>query len=795
MRIPLFCWILFSLGSIVAADVKLDQRPAKSGEWGYRPAHDDVVSINPPAFSWRPQQKMVRWEIECGKGTDFKSIEYRASEIDLNVHCPPKPFTPGRYQWRYRGVTKHGGKTNWSRSRTFTIPDEAAKMPLPARDDLLARIPASHPRLFIRPEDVPSLRKLAQGQLKDSFADLVSQSDRLLAHPPPTAEPPKYGAGIVVKSDEWGKIWWGNRVYTIRALDGAATLAFTHLIGGEEKYAQLAKRILMDCAKWDPQGSTGYLYNDEAGMPYAYYFARTYTFLYDQLSLKEREICRRVMKIRGDEMYHHLFPRHLWKPYSSHSNRAWHFLGEIGIALHGEVEGADDWVWFATNVFRNVYPVWSDNEGGWHEGVNYWHGYVGRFTWWTDVMRSALRMDAFKKPYFSKIGYYPMYLMPPGTEGGGFGDLNVRVSAKKLVPLVSQLATQAGNGHWQWYVDQMGGPSSGDGYVGFARGALPSVEPIAPDDLPTSRLFRGIGQAALNTSLRDAKDNVQILFKSSPFGTQSHGYEANNSFLLRAYGQRLLIRSGYRDSYGSDHHQRWMWSTRSVNNITIDGQGQIPHSPSALGRISFFRTTPAIDVVVGESASAYQNKSGDPLLDRYTRAIMFVKPDLIIVYDRLSARDPSTFQYWLHATNEFAVTDQRSIDLRVKHVGCTVSLLAPSDLQFSQTNEYSPNPRPRIKLREWHLTATTPTKTKTVEFVAVYRPYRDGNKPQGKVTLTTIDGGYLLKAQQSGGQVIALLPRDDNAHLSAESMVTTGALLIECRKDDGSVTATLRTGR
>ena len=80
-------------------------------------------------------------------------------------------------------------------------------------------------------------------------------------------------------------------------------MGFTRLIGGDEKYGAEAKRILMECAKWDPKGSTGYRYNDEAGMPYNYYFSRTYTFINDLLSEEEKEICRGVMKVRGDEMY------------------------------------------------------------------------------------------------------------------------------------------------------------------------------------------------------------------------------------------------------------------------------------------------------------------------------------------------------------------------------------------------------------------------------------------------------------------------------------------------------------
>lgn len=772
--------------------VQLDESPATADQWGYRPGEDSVSTVNPPGFCWRPQRDIVAWELECGRGDDFASIEYRADNIAMNVHCPPRTFPPGRYVWRYRGRNKAGERTNWSRDRTFTIHENAALMPLPPREQLLARIPRAHPRLFIRPEDLPRLSALAQDSKRPEFEQLKAKCDRLLADPPDTNEPTKYGADVVRNSEEWREIWWGNRTYTIKALDGAATLAFTRLLGGSEEYGQLAKRILMDCAKWDPLGATGYRYNDEAGMPYAYYFVRTYTFVHDLLSEEERVVCRRVMKIRGDEMYRHLYPRHLWQPYSSHSNRAWHFLGEIGIAMLGEVEGADQWVWFAMNVFHNVYPVWSDDDGGWHEGFLYWSSYIGRFTWWADVMRSAMNVDAYQKPYFSQIGYYPMYLLPPGKVGAGFGDLNAPRKATDAVPLVSQLAAQAGNGHWQWYVEQMGGPQSVPGYIGFVRGALPRTRAEPPDDLPASRVFRGIGQAIFNTKLDNAADDVQVVFKSSPFGTQSHGYEANNSFLLWAYGQRLLIRSGYRDSYGTDHHRRWMWSTRSVNNITVNGQGQLPHSASSQGRITAFKTSPTIDIVVGEAGGAYRNEANEPSLDRFTRTIVFVKPELVIVFDRLVARQQSTFEYWLHATNPFAIADQDDIQLHVKDVGCEIAMLAPEGLKISQTNQYDPNPRPRIKLREWHLTASTPTKTKSAEFIAVYRPYRIGkNAPRGQ-ELTKIDGGYVLKAELADGSIVALLSTNDAAPLSAEGLTTEGPILIQRRTANDEISATVQ---
>ena len=440
-----------------------------------------------------------------------------------------------------------------------------------------------------------------------------------------------------------------------------------------------------------------------------------------------------------------------------------------GLRSAGEIEAADDWLWFAMNVFYNVYPVWSDDDGGWHEGVSYWSSYIGRFTWWADVMRSALGVDAYDKPYFAKAGYYAMAMMPPGKVGGGFGDGATRRKAAQLVPLMSQMAAQAGNGHWQWYVEQMGGPRATGGLIGFVRDEMPPVEPLPPDDLPTSRWFRGTGQAALNSTLTSADDDVQVLFKSSPMGTRSHGNAANNSFVLWAYGERLLVRSGHYYMYGGPHHRDWVWSTRSLNNITVNGQGQIKRSAAAKGRIVAFETTPAIDVVIGEAGAAYRvRKEGveQRLLDRYTRAIIFVKPELIVVFDRLEAPQPAQFEYWLHALEKFTIGDRQDLSIRSGDVHCTIELMAPSELKFSQTDQYDPNPWPRIKTREWHLTATTSFGEQALR---VHRSASTAARPVNPcldaAELERVEGGYILRAELADGRVVALLPSDGAATL------------------------------
>jgi len=770
----LFLSLLLVVPGLAAEKLTLDERPAVGGEWGYRPAEGAVSAVNPPSFSWRPQ-KGLTWEVTCTDTQPFANIGFHWKDIEFNVYCPPKTFPAGTYTWRYRGKDGKGNYTNWSRARKFTIARDAAAMPMPVRKELISRIPKTHPRLFMRPENLPRLRRLAKGKMKAQYDRLVRECERLLKNPPATKEPPKYPKDMVRGSEEWRKVWWGNRTYTIKALNGAATLAFTRLLGGQEKYGAEAKRILLACAKWEPKGSTGYRYNDEAGMPYAYYFSRTYTFVNDLLSEKEKKMCRDIMKVRGDEMYNHLCPRHLWRPYGSHANRAWHFLGEVGIAFLGEVEGAEDWVWFAMSVFYNVYPVWCDDDGGWHEGISYGHSYLGRFTWWADVMREAMGVDAYDKPFFSKAGYHTMYLMPPGKKGGGFGDGAWRRSGSSNVSLMSQFAAQAGNGHWQWYVEQMGGTRETRGYIGFIRGTLPKVEAKPPDDLASSGLFRGTGQAYLNSDLANAGKSVQVIFKSSPFGTQSHGNEANNSFVLWAYGKQLLVRSGHYDSYGSAHHSNWVWSTRSVNNITVNDRGQRKRTAQAQGKITSFKTTPSMDIVVGEAGTAYE-----PPLERFTRAIIFVKPELVVVYDRLEAKEASTFEYWLHAINKINVKNQHEVQVRNDNVVCDIDFLTPSGLTFKQTNEYNPKPRPRFKMREWHLTATTSEKKKRMEFVTLYRPHRIEDEKLKPVTLQHIRGeGYVLTVKVSDGEFTALLPVDDRATLIEGGLKSKGA--IKCR--------------
>ncbi|MCF6286672.1 MAG: DUF4962 domain-containing protein, partial [Candidatus Hydrogenedentes bacterium] len=708
--------VLISLSQLMTTSApSLDESPATAQEWGYRPAQGSIATTTPPAFVWRPVKAAHHYALEIARDDAFNDGVHTWSALPWSSFASDTVLEPGPWFWRYAAIDGDGARSDWSQVRRFEVAADARKFPKPTMADLVERIPAGHPRLFIRPEEVGDLRRAIAGRLETPGKNLLAQADKLLASPPDTTEPPKYPKGTVRGSKEWKAIWWGNRRRAVAVTNGAATLAFAYQLTGDVTYGDGAKNLLLAFCAWDPQGATGYEYNDEAGMPLLYFPSRAYTWAHDRFSEEERKQVIDIMTIRGGDCFRHLRRRtHLWRPYASHSNRAWHFLGEVAIAFQGEIPEAERWLDYAMTIFYTAYPVWGGEEGGWHEGLAYWSSYMGRFMYWVFASQAAFDIDPFDKPFFAATGYYGMYTMPPGTKTGSWGDQAQNLSSRSIANLMQTFASGAQNGHWKWYAEKSGAGTPG-GYMGIIqtfRGGGVAVTP--PEALPSSRVFSGVGLAVLNTDLLDGAKNIQVQFKSSPFGRQSHGYNANNAFLLSMDGERVFRKTGKRDVYGSPHHIKWMWESKSDNAILVNGKGQAPHAVSATGRISHFQTSDTLDIVVGEAGASYEN------LDRWTRRIFFLKPHAVVIHDILEAPEASDFQWLLHATGTFAIDGQGAY-WKGKAGTVDVEFLYPTKLAISQTKEYDTPPHDwaNFDLDEVHLTAATTEKNMAQEFITL----------------------------------------------------------------------------
>ena len=706
-------------------------RAPNPDEVGYRPEDGATVSLNPPSFTWLHENGAASYEVEW-RPADGDGRRFQVAGVPWNTYTHSEPLKPGTYLWRYRCRNAAGEVSNWSKERSVVVPRDATLFPMPTRTQQRGLVPAKHPRLFLRPEDLPRLRELASGREKQRFAPLRQEADRII-DAGPTPEPEHMGSARDKDDKEAVKYWWPNRTQTEKACLEAETLAFVYLLTGDRKYGEAARKWVMHLASWNPDGPTNFRLNCEAGKPMLFRPARAYDWAWDMFAPDEREKIRAVTQRRIKDAWESgevgRGTGHLNRPFNSHGNRVWHKIGEAGIAFLDEIPEAEQWLDYAVNKFFACYPIWADEDGGWHEGVSYWSGYMSKAVWWLQVAHSALKLDGTLKPFFAHVGDYPLYIAPPHSPNSGFGDLSFRPpssgSASFLDYHVRVKGNQPGGGHagyWRWWMNQWGmkGPS---GILGFLYAAnLPEPPPARPpSDLPPSKVFHGIGVASLHTTLLDSREDVHFLFKSSPFGTQSHGHNPHNTFQLNAYGAELLSTCVYRDLHGSKFHYQWAHSTVAHNGLLVNGEGQIKHTPAPHGRIAAEQLTRDYDYIMGEAAAAYGTR-----LARYNRHVLFLKKPqpLIVILDDVAAREPATFQFMLHGFAEFTVDEsQAMLQVQQPNAGLVAQYLSPVPLQFRQWSGYQPPPD-RDFPNQWHVEAGTKDRLPGITMLTILRPYK-----------------------------------------------------------------------
>lgn len=748
---------LFLLANLVFADAP--DREALPGEWGYRPHDGSVVSVNPPSLTWVHDPNASHYIVQWAKRTDF-SDAVTADKVRWCVYTHHEPLRPNEYLWRYRIVRKDGSVSDWSRVRRFIVPADAVVFPKPTMDELRQRIPKGHPRLFLRPEDVPRLRAWVKSEGQGVFEQLRKEADRLLQSEP-TPEPTVLAS---IRDPQTRQHWWTNREQTLKACLEAETLALVYLLTGDKRYGEAARKWILHLASWDPDGPTNFSLNCEAAKPLLHRLPRAYDWADKALTEEDRQKVRMVMRRRAMDAWRSWEVRegngHLNRPYDSHGNRTWHKLAECAIAFFGEIPEAEIWLDYAVNKFFAAYPVWSDDDGGWHEGLLYWAGYISKVVWWTEFAEKALGIDSFKKPFFAHAGDYALYTAPPGSPDMGFGDLaHLRPSSGWT--FARYLAQKVGNGYWAWWTDQWGVHlGAGEPILRLMWNELPTVSPKPPTDLPPSKVFRGIGVAILNTTLVNSAENVQIRFKSSPFGRQSHGHDPHNSFTLSAYGDALLVNCVYRDWHGSPFHTKWCWSTQAHNALLVNGEGQKRPSPDPFGQIIGWDLQDGADYVAGDATDAYEGK-----LKKFLRHIVFVKPDVVVIADELEAVKPSTFQLMLHGLSEFQVNEQaQMLTLEREKAGVLVNYIAFEPLGFRQWSGYNPEPdiaymSGRTFPTQWHVEASTKTKRERVFLLTVLRPYRKGQRLEPSVHIEQNETAILLLVPSTDGTTVTVALR------------------------------------
>ncbi|MEG0370355.1 MAG: DUF4962 domain-containing protein, partial [Hungatella sp.] len=370
------------------------------------------------------------------------------------------------------------------------------------------------------------------------------------------------------------------------------SLAVGGVLLEDAELIQKAKQALLEISGWALDGSTNRDYNDESAFRVAYALAFGYDWLYDYLSIEERKLVHEKLFARTHQVANHVIvnSRIHFSLYDSHAVRSLSsVLTPCCIAMLGEDEEAKQWLDYTIEYFNVIYTPWGGIDGGWAEGPMYWTTGMAFVIDALNMIKSFLGIDIYKRPFFQKTGDFPLYCNPVDTYRTSFCDQSNlgKYPGHKLAFNIRQFAGVTGQANYRWYYEEVFKREPeidqdffNNGWWDFNFDNMVyahdygRVELRQKTKMELVKHFRDIGWVAINKEPNNFENHVFFLTKSSPYGSVSHSHGDQNSILLFAYGEPLIVRSGYYIGFNTSMHRDWRRQTKSHNNILIGGQGQ-----------------------------------------------------------------------------------------------------------------------------------------------------------------------------------------------------------------------------
>ncbi len=596
-------------------------------------------------------------------------------------------------------------------------------------DEALAHVPETAPRTWILAGKKDDFVKFSSSGRGKAYFDIIRKDfDTVWMDWAFPSEPETYG-------DPDPRKRTGDKVDKWRAMQdicgqvtgvAEAAVLLWHTTG-EEKYLEKAKHFLLSAADWDPLGSTGIDYNDEAHFRLFRKLPEIYDQLRSELSDTEREKVIMHLRARGNRniasIKEHgvaeLERNSVEMSPDSHSVRFMAMTGQAGLALIEDIPEAKDWYTFAYIWFRDVFTPWGGSDGGWAEGPTYWKGTFEHAVF-QDALLAIGDPLAYSQPFWKNTGYFPLYNVThyPST---GFGDIsnagqfNMEPGVKDFL---DHLGRVTGNGYFLAYTEDYSDPRALPIEMGMAE--LYRTYPTAtehwirefiaskmkmPDkaslsELPNARYFKDIGWVSMHSNLADPENDIMLTFKSSPYGSFSHSHADQNSFILNAFGRELAINSGYREYHRSQMHKYYTRQTISKNNILINRRGQEVQDKSATGRITRFDKSDRAVWTTGDATVAFNTMQKDQdEIKSVVRDIVFIDNRYFVIRDHAHLDNPGRMDWLLHAKEPISYHEiDGSVVIENKGAHLFVRLLAENNnLLMDSWTGFPVEPDPKYK--------------------------------------------------------------------------------------------------
>jgi len=333
--------------------------------------------------------------------------------------------------------------------------------------------------------------------------------------------------------------------------------------------------------------------------------------------------------------------------------------------------------------------------------------------------------------------------------------------------------------------------SAGEEYPGFLDLVCCSRASKPTPSAPPSRIFPGQGSAALRSGW--SGDDTLVSIRVGPWF--NHEHHDQGSFQVAAFGETLIGEAGYSDYYRDPHYADYFSEAPGHNTVLLDGNpfsqnsydGRywrgLEHYPRFIGNL--FST--GIDYIVADLAPAYAGT-----LSRFAREYLFLKPDVLIVHDRLESSKRHRYDWLLHIPPEATVAESGSnAVVRGKAASAIITTVSQNlrwsiESTFIPISEYSDldgkqvRPRQQIKLVSqpeskaeflvgMHFTQTAPEKAGLHPLRTASAEGFSGNDAGREISVLFRKKGGLLAAHniKADGNVLAVVENADAIQILA----------------------------